>query len=112
MHKQKEINRHNLQDIFISEDIIIKSSNQCEIGTINAQSIQNKDTFLAQEIKTNNLKPNTHHRNMVKDTPEDTAWLNQSNLIQLGYAISTHNRPSRGDGIALLYKNGVKVKKI
>ena len=55
MHKQKGINRYNLQGIFMSEEIFIKPSTQCKIGTINAWSIKNKDTFLAQEIKTNNL---------------------------------------------------------
>ena len=45
-------------------------------------------------------------------SPEDTAWLHQSGLIQSGYAILTHNIPSRGGRIALLYKDGMKVKKI
>ena len=48
----------------------------------------------------------------LNDTPQDTAWLHQSDLIQSGYAISTHNRPSKGGGIALLYKDSIKVKKI
>ena len=111
-HKQNGINRHNLQDTFISEDIIIKPSTQCKVGTINAQSIKNKDTFLAQEIKTNNLDLTLITETWLNDTPEDTAWSHQSDLIQLGYAISRHNRPSRGGGIALLYKDDTKVKKI
>ena len=49
-HKPKGINRNNLQDIFISEDIILKPNTQCKIGTINAHSIKNKDTFLTQEL--------------------------------------------------------------
>ena len=101
-----------MQDIFISEDIIIKPSTQCKIGTINAQSIKNKDTFLAQKIKTNNLNLTLMTETWLNDTPEDTAWLHQSDLIQLRYAISMHNRPSRGGGIALLYKDGMKIKKI
>ena len=52
MHKQKGINRYNLQNNFISEDIFVKPSTQCKIGTINAWSIENKDIFLAHEIKT------------------------------------------------------------
>ena len=45
------MNRYNLQDIFTSEDIFVKPSTQCKIGTINAWFIRNKDTFFAQEIK-------------------------------------------------------------
>ena len=40
------------------------------------------------------------------------AWLHQSDLIQSGYAISTHNRPSRRGGIALLYKDHMEDKMI
>ena len=112
LYNQKGINRHNLQDIFISGDIIIKPSIQCKISTINAWSIKSKDTFLAQEIKTNNLDLSLIMERWQNDTPEDTAWLHQSDLIQSGYTISTHNRPSRGGRIALLYKDDMKVKKI
>ena len=111
-HKQKGINRHNLQDIFISEDIIMKPSTQCKIGTINAHSIKNKDTFLAQEISTNNLDLTLLTETWLNGIPQDTAWLYHSDLIQSGYAISMLNRPSRGGGIALLYKYSMKVKKI
>ena len=72
----------------------------------------NKDSFLAQEIKTNNLNLTLIMETWLNDTPEDTSWLHQSNLIQLGHAISMHNRPSRGGGIALPYKDVMKVKKI
>ena len=75
-------------------------------------SLKNQDTFLAQEIKTNNLEPTLIMETWINDTQEDVAWLHQSDLIQSGYAISTHNRPSRGCGIALLYKDHMEVKKI
>ena len=88
MHKQKG-NRDNLQGIFISEDIFIKPSTQCKIGTINVQSIKNKDTFPAQEIKTNNLDLILIMETWINDTQEDMAWLHQSDLIQSGYTIST-----------------------
>ena len=101
-----------MQDSFISEDIIINPSTQCKIGTINAWPIKNKDTLLAQEIKTNNLDLTLITETWLNDTSEDTAWLHQFDLIQLGHAISAQNRPSRGGGIALLYKDDIKVKKI
>ena len=111
-HKQKGINRNNLQDIFISENIISKPNTQCKIGTINAHSIRNKDTLLAQEINTSNIDLTLIMETWLNDTSQDTAWLHQSDLIQSGYTISMHNRPSRGGRIALLYKDSMKVKKI
>ena len=110
--RQKGINRNNLQYIFISEDIVPKPNTQCKIGTINAQSIRNKDTFLTQEIITHSIDVTLITETWLNDTPHDTAWLHQSNLLQSGYAISTHNRQSRGGGIALLYKDSMKIMKI
>ena len=109
---KKGINRNNLQNIFISEDMVSKPNTQCKIGTINVQLIRNKDTFLTQEISTNSIDITLITETWLNDTPQDTAWLHQSDLIQSGYAISTHNRQSRGGGIALLYKDSMKGKKI
>ena len=89
----------------------VKPSTQCKIGTINAWSIKNKDTFLDQEIKTNNLDLTLIMETWINGTQEDMAWLQQSDLIQYGYAIFTHNMPSRGARMALLYKEYMEVKK-
>ena len=67
---------------------------------------------MLKKIKTNNLDLTLIIETWLNDIPEDIALLHQSDLIKLGHAISTHNRPNRGDGIALLYKNGMKVEKI
>ena len=82
------------------------------MGTINVHSIRNKDIFLGQEISTNNIDLTLITETWLNDTPQDTTWLHQSDLIQSGYAISMHNRWKRGSGIALLYKDSMKVKKI
>ena len=71
---------------------------------VNAQSIRNKDILLTQEIAANNIDITLITETWLNDTPQDTAWLHQSDLLQAGYAISTHNRPTRGGGVALLYK--------
>ena len=70
------------------------------------------DTFIAQEIKTNNLDLTMITETWINVTQEDKAWLHQSELIKSGYAISTYNRPSRGGGIALPYKDHMEVNKI
>ena len=110
--RQRGINRNNLQNIFIIEDTVPKPNTQCKIGTINAQSVRNKDTLLNQEIITHNIDVTLITETWLNDTPHDTAWLHQSDLLQSGYAISTHNRPTRQGGLALLYKDNMKIKKI
>ena len=42
----------------------------------------------------------------LKDTPEDNAWLHQSELMQNNYTVKTHNGPGqkKGGGIALVHK--------
>ena len=110
--RQKGINRNNLQNIFILEDTVPKPNIQCKISTINAQSVRNKDTLLTQEIITNNIDVTLITETWLNDTPHDTAWLHQSDLLRLGYAICTHNRTTRGDGLALLYKDNMKIKKV
>ena len=70
---------------------------QCKIATINAQSVRNKDTLLTQEIVTNNIDVILITKTWLNDTPQDTAWLHQSDLLQAGYAISTQTDPP-GEG--------------
>ena len=110
--RQKGINRGNLLKIQISKVTIPKPNMQCKIATVNAQSIRNKDILLTQEFATNNIDITLITETWLKDTPQDTAWLHQSDLPQAGYAISTHNRSTRGGGLALLYKQNMKIKKI
>ena len=109
--RQKGINRDNLLNIHISEGTVPKPSMQCKIAMINAQSVRNKDTLLTQEFVTNNIDVTLITETWLNDTPQDTAWLHQSNLLQPGYVISTHNRPTRGGGLALLHQQDMKVKK-
>ena len=110
--RQKGINRTNLQNTYISEDTVPKPNTQCKIATINAQSVRNKNTLLTQEIITHNIDVTLITETWLNDTPQDIAWLRQSNLLQTGYAISTHNRPTRGGGLSLLHKDNMKIKKI
>ena len=74
--------------------------------------LKTKTPSLLNKFKTNSLDLTLIMETWLNETPEDTAWLHQSDIIQSGYAISTHNRPSRGGRITLLYKGDMKVKDI
>ena len=110
---KKKQSGQDITDPKCTNNIFVKPSTQCKIGTINAWSIiKNKETFLAQEIKTNNLDLRLIMETWKNDTEEDRAWLHQSDLTQSEYTISTHNRPTREGGIALLYKDHMEVRRL
>ena len=50
----------------------------------------------------------------LKDTPEDKAWLHQSELMQNNFTVRTHSRPGqkKGGGIALIHKKSLNVQKL
>ena len=57
------------------------------IVKLNARSVKNKDQIIVQELTNNDI---------------NAAWLNQSELCQGHYEISTHNRPGE-KGVVVLY---------
>ena len=68
--------------------------------------------IILQELNNNNIDVAVIIETWIKDTQEDLAWLNQSELHQGPYEISAHNRPGerRGDGIALFFgRNNIKL---
>ena len=83
------------------------------ITTVNARSVRNKDQIIVQEFTNNDIDVTLITETWTKDTPEGQAWLNQSELCQGHYEMSTHNRPgeTRGGGIALIFtrNNSIKV---
>ena len=86
------------------------------IATVNARSVRNKDQIMVQELMNNNIDVALITKTWTKDTQEDLAWLNLSELHQGHYEITSHNRPEEitGDGIALIFgrNNNIKLLKI
>ena len=63
------------------------------IATINAILVKNEDQIIVQVLTNNDINAVLITKTWTKDTQEDLAWLNQSELYQGHYEISTHNRP-------------------
>ena len=61
------------------------------IATLNARSVRNKDQIIVQELTNNDIDVALITETWTKDTQEDRAWLNQSELCQGHYEISTRN---------------------
>ena len=52
------------------------------IATINARSVKNKDQIIVQELTNNDINAALITETWTKDTQEDLAWPNQSELCQ------------------------------
>ena len=71
--------------------------------------------MIVQELTNNDINVTLITETWTKDTQEDLDWLNQSELCQGHYEISTHNRAreTRNGGIALIFgrNNNIKLLK-
>ena len=72
------------------------------IATVNARSVRNKEQIIVQELTNNDINVALITETWTKDTREDLAWLNQSELHQGHYEISTHDRPGK-QGVVVLH---------
>ena len=59
------------------------------IVTINATSVKNKDQIILQELVNNDINAVLIMETWTKDIQKDMAWLNQLELYQCPYEIST-----------------------
>ena len=76
------------------------------------RSVKNKDQIPIQELNNKNINVALIAETWIKDTLEDLAWLNQSELCQGSYETSTHNRLGErsGDGIVLILVRNNNIK--
>ena len=76
--------------------------NNIRLATLNARSVKNKDLIISQELNNHKIDITVIKETWLKDTPEDEAMTNQSELIQGNYNIKVHNRlgSKKGGGIA------------
>ena len=70
------------------------------IVKINARSVK-KGKIIVQECTNNDINALLITETCTKDTKEDLAWFNQSELHQGPYEISTHNRLGEKGVVAL-----------
>ena len=61
-------------------------------ATLNARLVKNKDLIISQELNDHKRDIAVITETWLKDTPEDEAWTNQSELIQGNYKAKVHNR--------------------
>ena len=81
---------------------------------MNARSVKNKDLIISQELNDHKIDIAVITETWLKDTAEDEAWTNQSELTQGNYKVKVHNRPGpqKGGGIALIHRSHYPVKEL
>ena len=96
------VNKWSLKDFRTTNLTNKDPMSNIRIVTLNVRSVKNKDQMIVQELAENNIDMALITETWTKDTQEDQAWLNQSELFQGQYEIPMHNRPGE-KGVAVLH---------
>ena len=81
------------------------NSNNIRIATINVRSVKNKQQQIVETTELENLDFFMLTETWLKNTDEDKAWINTSDLYNNNLRIDTVSRTTRqADGIALLHR--------
>ena len=109
LHKPKKVNTKNLTQI----NTIENNSNNIRIVTINARSVKNKQLQIAEAAELQNKDFIMLTETWLKNTDEDKAWVNTTDLNSNNLRLDTVNRPKgQGGGIALLHKKEYNTMKL
>ena len=110
--KQTKIQPNNLVNIEIKDDSKLVS-NHIRIATINTRSIKNKVELVLENSNLQNLDFLAVTETWLKDTDEDRAWIETSQLESEDLTFQTHNRQNkRGGGLGLLHRKEYQVTKL
>ena len=101
------VNQNNLKQIRTTESNGLEVVNNIRLATLNARLVKNKDLIISLELNDHKMDIAVITYTWLKDTLEDKAWTNQSELIQGNYKVKVHNRlgPKKGGGIVLIHKS-------
>ena len=80
----------------ITNKIGNQTSSTIRLATLNARLVKNKDEMIADEFIKAKIDINILTETWLKDTPEDQAWVNQSDLTQSNFKLQQHNQQGTG----------------
>ena len=100
----------NLINITITNEIWNKAATTIRLATLNAQLVKNKDEMIVDEFIKTKKDIGLLTETWLKDTLEDQAWVNQSDLTQSNFKLQQHNWQGdrSGGGIVLLYHKNIE----
>ena len=76
------INQNKLKQIRITESNGLEVVNNIRLATLNARLVKNKDLIISQELNNHKIDIAVITEIWLKETPEDEAWTNQSELMK------------------------------
>ena len=103
-------NWNNLVYIRVTNKIGAETASTIRLATLNERSVRNKDKMIVNEFIKAKIDIDLLTKSWLKDTPEDQAWINQSDLIQSNFILQQHNQQGnrKGGEIGLLYHKNIK----
>ena len=84
-------NPEYLVNITITNKIGNKTSATIRLATLNARSVTSKDEMIVDEFIKAKIDVGLLTETWLKGTPEDQAWVNQSDLTQSNFKLQQHN---------------------
>ena len=95
MTKQPRItnscNWDNLVYVTVTNKIGKETASTIKLATLNARSVKHKDEMIVNEFIKTKIDIGLLTETWFKDTPEDQAWINQSDLTQSNFILQQHN---------------------
>ena len=73
-------NWNNLVYVTVTNQIGEETAYTIKLATLNARSVKNKDKMLVNEFNKTKIDIGLLTEIWLRDTPEDQAWINQSDL--------------------------------
>ena len=68
-----------------------ETASTIKLATLNARSVKNKDKMIVNEFIKTKIDIGLLTETCLKDTPEDQAWIKQSDLTQSNFILQQHN---------------------
>ena len=111
-HITNNCNWENLLQVKINNKIGTETASTIRLATLNARSVRNKDEMIVNKFIKAKIDIGLLTKTWLKDTPEDQAWVNQSDLTQPHFKLQQHSWQGniKGGGIMLLYHKYIKAR--
>ena len=105
----KNHNQDNLLYVTVTNKIGKETTSTIKLATLNARSVKNKDEMIVYEFIKAKIDIGLLTETWLKDTLEDQAWINQSDLTQSNFILQQHNQQGsrKGGGKALPYHKNI-----
>ena len=90
-HITNSCNQDNLVYVTVTNKIGKETASTIKLAMLNTRSVKNKDEMIVNEFTKAKIDLGLLTKTLLKDTPADQTWINQSNLTQSNFILQQHN---------------------